>query len=211
MTDFDARAATWDADPQKVARARRVAAAIAERVPALAGRRVLEYGCGTGLLGFALRPRVASVTMADSSAGMLEELRRKIAASGLDGLTPLRLDLATDPPPADRFDLICSLMTLHHVPDTAGLLRAFGGLLEPGGMVALADLEAEDGSFHGAGAEVHHGFDRAALRAKLEAAGFEEVRVENVLEIRREAAGDARRYPVFLATARVRSSRPGGC
>jgi 2-polyprenyl-3-methyl-5-hydroxy-6-metoxy-1,4-benzoquinol methylase len=203
MTDFDAKAASWDADPQKADRARRVAAAIATRVPALAGRRVLEYGCGTGLLGFALRPRVAAVTLADSSAGMLEELRRKIAASGLDGLTPLRLDLATDPAPAERFDLICSLMTLHHVPDTAGLLRAFRGLLEPGGMVALADLEAEDGSFHGAGAKVHHGFDRGTLQAQLEAAGFREVQFETVVEVRKEAPGDARRYPVFLVTARV--------
>ena len=200
--DFDAKAATWDADPQKVARARRVAAFIAARVPDLAGRRVLEYGCGTGLLGFALRPRVAAVTMADSSEGMLEELRRKIAASGLDGLTPLRLDLATDPPPPDRFGLICSLMTLHHVPDTAGLLRAFRGLLEPGGVVGLSDLDAEDGSFHGAGVPVHHGFDRRALRAQLEAAGFRDVVFETVAEVEKGAAGTARRYPLFLVTAR---------
>jgi 2-polyprenyl-3-methyl-5-hydroxy-6-metoxy-1,4-benzoquinol methylase len=207
MIDFDAKAATWDADPQKVDRARRVASAIATRVPDLAGRRVLEYGCGTGLLGFALRPLVASVTMADSSPGMLEELRRKIAASGLDGLMPLRLDLATDPPPAERFDLICSLMALHHVPDTAGLLRAFRGLLEPGGMVCLSDLDAEDGSFHGAGVHVHHGFDRGVLQAQLEACGFQEVRVETVLEIQRAATGAERRYPIFLATARVGPGR----
>jgi 2-polyprenyl-3-methyl-5-hydroxy-6-metoxy-1,4-benzoquinol methylase len=203
MTDFDARAATWDSDPQKVDRARRVAAAIADRVPALAGRRVLEYGCGTGLLGFALRPLVAAITMADSSPGMLEELRRKIAASGLGGLSPLRLDLSIDPPPAGRFDLICSLMTLHHVPDTAGLLRAFHGLLEPGGFVALADLESEDGSFHGVGEHVHHGFDGGLLRSQLEAIGYREVRVETVLEVRKETPRGARAYPVFLATARV--------
>jgi 2-polyprenyl-3-methyl-5-hydroxy-6-metoxy-1,4-benzoquinol methylase len=203
VTDFDARAASWDADPDKVERARRVAAAIAARVPALSGRRVLEYGCGTGLLGFALRPQVAAVTLADSSPGMLEELRRKIAASGLGGMTPLRLDLATDPPPADRFGLICSLMTLHHVADTAGLLRAFRGLLEPEGVVCLADLDAEDGSFHGAGVEVHHGLDRGVLAGQLEAAGFQEVRFETVLEIRKEAEGGARRYSVFLVTARA--------
>ncbi len=201
MSDFDARAAGWDADPQKVDRARRVAAALVARVPGLAARRVLDYGAGTGLLGFALRPHVAEVTLADSSAGMLEELRRKIAASGLGGLTPLRLDLATDPAPPDRFDLICSLMTLHHVPDTAGLLRAFRGLLAPGGLVGLADLDAEDGSFHGPGVEVHRGFDRAALGAQLAAAGFRAVHFETAFEILREGEAGARRYPVFLVTA----------
>jgi 2-polyprenyl-3-methyl-5-hydroxy-6-metoxy-1,4-benzoquinol methylase len=201
--DFDAAAASWDADPHKVDRARRVAAAIAGQVPDLAGRRVLEYGCGTGLLGFALRPLVASVTMADSSAGMIEEVRRKVAASGLDGLTPLRLDLATDPPPAERFDLVCSLMALHHVPDTAGLLRALRGLLRPKGMVCLADLDAEDGSYHGAGVDVHHGFERERLGRALEAAGFREVRFQTVLEVAKESGGVTRRYPVFLAAAAV--------
>jgi len=204
VTDFDSRAATWDADPRKVERARRTAEAIARRVPALAGRRVLEYGCGTGLLGFALRPQVAAVTMADSSPGMLEELGRKIAASGLSGLTPLRLDLATDPPPAERFDLICSLMTLHHVPDTAALLRAFRDLLTPAGVVCLADLDAEDGTFHPPGVEVHHGFDRGALAEKLDAAGFRDARFETVFEIAKETPGGARSYPVFLVTAAVR-------
>ena len=197
--DFDASAATWDDDPQKVARALRVAALIAEAVPDLAGKRVLEYGCGTGLLGFALRPRVAAVTLADSSAGMLAEVERKIARSGFTAMTPLRLDLATDAPPAERFDLVCSLMTLHHVPDTEGLLRALRGLLPPGGVACLSDLDAEDGSFHGPEVKVHHGFDRARLGRQLVAAGFELPSFQTAVEV----AKGGRSYPVFLAIARA--------
>ena len=203
MVDFDALAATWDADPQKVGRARRTAAAIADQLPDLARRRVLDYGSGTGLLGFALRPMVASVTLADSSAGMLAELRRKIAASGLDEMTPLKLDLTSDPVPPERFDLVCSLMALHHVPDTARLLRAFRDMLGSGGMISLADLDREDGSFHGADVDVHHGFDRAILAQQVAGAGFQAVHFETVLEIEREVAGVAKRYPVFLVTARA--------
>jgi 2-polyprenyl-3-methyl-5-hydroxy-6-metoxy-1,4-benzoquinol methylase len=203
MSTFDERAAGWDADPRKVDRAHRVAAAIVARVPGLGARRVLEYGCGTGLLGFSLRPHVAAVTLADSSDGMLSELRRKITSAGLERMTPLRLDLATDPPPQERFGLVCSLMTLHHVKDTPALLRAFRGLLAPDGVVALADLDLEDGSFHGAGVEVHHGFDRAALGAQLRAAGFEEIRFETVFEVQRETSSGLRRYPAFLVTARA--------
>lgn len=202
-SDFDGRAEGWDDDPQRVERARRVADLIAARLPDLAGRRVLEYGCGTGLLGFALRPRAGPVTLADSSLGMLEVLRRKIAASGLEGMRPLRLDLATEPPPAERYDLVCSLMALHHVPDTAGLLRALRGLLAPGGVACLADLDAEDGSFHGPGVDVHHGFERAALAAQLQGAGFADPRFETALEVRKETASGLRVFPVFLVTARL--------
>jgi 2-polyprenyl-3-methyl-5-hydroxy-6-metoxy-1,4-benzoquinol methylase len=202
MIDFDGRAATWDDDPMKVERATRVAAAIAARVPDLAERRVLEYGCGTGLLGFALRPAARAVTLADNSTGMLEVLRRKISASGLDGLTPLQLDLSTDRPPAGQFDLVCSLMALHHVPDTEGLLRAFHGLLSAGGVVSLADLDAEDGSFHGPEVDVHHGFDRTALARRLEAAGFRGAEFDTVFHVARDTPVGTRSYPVFLVTAR---------
>jgi SAM-dependent methyltransferase len=139
--------------------------------------------------------------MADSSPGMLEVLRRKIAASGLATLSALRLDLAVDPPPPGRWDLVCTLMTLHHVRDTGALLRAFHGLLAPGGVLCVADLDREDGSFHGPGADVHHGFDRGDLAALLASAGFGGVRFATAFEIERASAGATRTYPVFLAVA----------
>ena len=81
-TDFDARAATWDDDPTKVDRAQAVADEIATRVPLSPAMRALEYGCGTGLLSFILRPRLGDITLADVSDGMLAVAARKIAAVG---------------------------------------------------------------------------------------------------------------------------------
>lgn len=199
MSDFDAKAATWDQDPKKVERALTVGRAIATAVP-LEGRKVLEYGCGTGLLGFALQPEAGHVTLADTSEGMLEVLRGKVAATGATNMAPLRLDLLVDPLPASRFDLVCSLMTLHHIPDTQGILRKFHEVLAPGGWVALSDLDTEDGSFHGKDvSDVHLGFNREILGGQLEAAGFREVRFSTVFEISRETASGPRRFPVFLA------------
>ena len=197
MSEFDARAGTWDQDPAKVARALTVGRAVAQVVP-LAGLRVLEYGCGTGLLGFTLQPQVAWVTLADTSEGMLAALRAKIAAAGAANMTPVRLDLLAEAVPEARYDLVCSLMTLHHIPDTQGILGRFRQVLAPGGWVALADLEAEDGSFHGPEAEVHRGFDREAFWAQLTQAGFRDIHLETVCEVEKEN----RRYPVFLALAR---------
>jgi len=199
--DFDARARTWDEDAAKVDRARRVADAIAARVP-LAGKTVLEYGAGTGLLGLALQSRVAQVTLVDSSREMLAVAREKIAASGVANATTLLLDLAAGPPPpGTRFDVVCSLMTLHHVPDTEGILRAFHALLAPGGVLCVADLDREDGSFHGPGVPVHHGFDRPELAARLERCGFRPVEFVTACEVARPAGASVRSYPVFLAIA----------
>ncbi|GLH71079.1 methyltransferase [Geothrix rubra] len=197
MSEFDLKARDWDADADKVARAERVAAAIRAQVGDLSGRSALEVGCGTGLLGFALRPHVARMTLADTSAGMLEVLREKIAASGLPGMEALQHDFTQGPLPADRYGLLCNLMTLHHIPDTEDAFRRFHGLLEPGGLLCIADLDTEDGSFHGAGVEVHHGFDREGLRAGLERAGFRDIRFDTPYVIDR----GGKRYPVFLVVA----------
>jgi 2-polyprenyl-3-methyl-5-hydroxy-6-metoxy-1,4-benzoquinol methylase len=203
--DFDARASTWDADPAKVDRARRVAEAIARDVPDLATRSVLDYGAGTGLLGFHLLPHVARMTFADTSKGMLAVVEEKIARTAAHDVDAVLLDLTRDPPPARRFGLVCTLMALHHVPDVDGILKAFHSTLEPGGILCISDLDLEDGSFHGPGVEVHPGFDRTALEGKIRAAGFGRVRFSTPCDVRKEVGGEPRTYPIFLAI----TARPG--
>jgi cyclopropane fatty-acyl-phospholipid synthase-like methyltransferase len=60
MSDFDARAATWDDDPAKGERAQAIADAIVRTAPLSDAMRAMEYGCGTGLLSFMLRPRLGA-------------------------------------------------------------------------------------------------------------------------------------------------------
>ena len=201
MNDFDRKAQGWDADASKVERAARVAEGIRSLSGDLSGRSALEVGCGTGLLGFALRPHVACVTLADTSAGMLAVLGEKIAASGLTGMTALQHDFTAGPVPEERYGLLCSLMTFHHIPDTDEALRRFHALLEPGGLLSIADLDAEDGSFHGPEVPVHHGFDRDDLRNRLHDAGFRDIRFSTPYVIDRETAQGPRRFPVFLVVA----------
>lgn len=200
--DFDEKAQEWDNDPVKLERAAAVAAAIRNRVRLSPDLSALEYGCGTGLLSFALSRELGSITLADSSAGMLAVLREKIAASGADHLRPMRLDLTVDPLPAERYDLIYTLMTLHHVSDVDRILRDFHALLRPDGALCIADLDREDGSFHGAGFDGHHGFEREALRDRLARAGFGEIQFDTCYMMRKSQGEGAREYPVFLAVAR---------
>ncbi len=202
MIDFSAQAATWDDDPAKRDRAVRVAAAIERDVALTPETKGFEYGCGTGLVGFALASRVGSLTLADSSPGMLEVLRRKIEATGAGHMSALALDLLTDPLPAERYDLVFTSMVLHHVRDVPRVLDAFARLLVPGGSLCIADLDAEDGSFHGPDVDVHHGFERGWLQGQLQAAGFVDVRFSTVCEVRKATPAGERAFPVFFVACR---------
>jgi ubiquinone/menaquinone biosynthesis C-methylase UbiE len=199
MVDFDGRARDWDAVPGRAERADAVAAAIRAQVALSSEMTALEYGCGTGLLSFALQAQLGAITLADSSAGMLDVLTEKIARAGIANMTPLRLDLAVDPLPEQRFNISYTLMTLHHIPDTGKILGCFHSLLQPGGVLCIADLDTEDGSFHSheAAFDGHNGFDRAELGRELERAGFTNICFSTCYTMLK----DARPYPLFLAVA----------
>ena len=197
VTDFDARAEGWD-DANKVKRAEEVAAGIRRIIPLSRSMRALEYGAGTGLLSFCLRDALGPITLADSSPGMRAVAERKIAAANAHGMRVMDLDLMRDPVPVERYDLVFSMMTLHHVPDVPRVFDALHSILNPKGWLCVADLDAEDGSFHGPEVAVHHGFERGPLQSWLAAAGFTGISVNDCCYIEH---GD-RSYSVFLAVCR---------
>ncbi len=201
MIDFNARAHTWDTDPVKLERARVVAAEIRARVPLNTTMTALEYGCGTGLLSFALQPYLGQITLADSSEGMLAVLKEKLAGSGIRNMHPIRFDLLADPLPDERYRIIYSLMTLHHLPDTSAALQVFQRLLDPSGFLCIADLDREDGSFHGPGFFGHNGFDRKDLATEATRAGFQNIAFTTVFKMIREVHGRKLEFPMFLMVA----------
>jgi ubiquinone/menaquinone biosynthesis C-methylase UbiE len=202
VINFDERAKDWDSDPAKVERARVVADAIRAAIPLRPEMTALEYGCGTGLLSFALQNEFKSITLADTSQGMLDVLAGKIEAAGARNMHPLRLDLLSDPLPASRYGIIYSLMALHHVPDTERVLGQFHALLDAGGTLCISDLDKEDGTFHGEQVTgVHHGFDRTAFQRQVEDAGFSRVGFSTVHAVKQTVDGVERIFPLFLMVA----------
>jgi len=202
MTDFDKRARDWDSDPDKVQRARAVADAIRKAIPLTSEIKALEYGCGTGLLSFALQPELGRITLADTSQGMLDVLIEKIASAGVTNMHPVRLDLAYDSLPTEQYDLTYSLMTLHHIHDVNDMLVKFRDLLVPKGYLLVADLDQEDGSFHTDGTiDVHLGFDRNELQKMLESSGFGNVSFSTAYKIKKRIGNEEKIFPVFLMSA----------
>jgi SAM-dependent methyltransferase len=197
---FEDKARDWDDRPVPAQISAGVCAAIERSVTLSEDATVLDFGAGTGLVCAKLAPRVGKVLAVDVSKAMLEQLAAK---PGLEGRVEIFCQDILAQPLGRRADLIVSAMAMHHVADTRALVRALFDHLEPGGRVALADLDAEDGSFHPPDTEgvFHAGFDRAALGALMEEVGFEQPTFTTAVEVAKEG----RTYPVFLVTA----ARPG--
>lgn len=192
-THFDTGAREWDQRPTSLQLAA-VPPRLLAQVPFAATDRVLDFGAGTGLLATAIAPHVAQVTALDSSGPMLQVLREK----GFANITTHHGDIFDGLP--GRYHAIVSCMALHHVADTAALMRAFAAALHPGGRIALVDLYAEDGSFHGDNAAKgvqHLGFAPEALQAQAEQAGLQGIVFTGILHMQHR---NGQSYPLFLMT-----------
>jgi 2-polyprenyl-6-hydroxyphenyl methylase/3-demethylubiquinone-9 3-methyltransferase len=119
---------------------------VAARV-ALEGSRLLDVGCGGGLLAEALARQGARVTAIDLAAGMIEVAR--LHAHGLELGIDYRLTsaeaLASEAGPA--YDVITCMEMLEHVPDPASMLATFARLLRPGGHLFVSTINRNLKSF----------------------------------------------------------------
>ncbi len=202
---FNAMAAEWDDNPLRAGIARAVAAAIADTLALRTDMRALEYGCGTGLVSVLLAPRLGHIVAADVAPAMLDVLDAKCRQAGLTHIETRRLDLTADPLPAERFDLIFSSMTLHHIEDVPAVLAALASLLKPGGWLALADLDREDGGFHGGPMPgvFHLGFERARVMDRLRDLGLADVAARTAHTVRKAGPDGDAEYPIFLIGAQA--------
>jgi SAM-dependent methyltransferase len=101
----------------------------------VAGRRILDAGCGSGPLFAALRDRGAIVTGFDTSTGMLELARRRLG----DGADLQVADLGGPLSfPDDTFDDVVASLVLHYLEDWGPALAELRRVLKPGGRLIVA-------------------------------------------------------------------------
>lgn len=112
---------------------------IDSRAP-LAGRRVLDIGCGGGLLCEAMAQRGATVTGIDMGAGPLQAARLHARGGTLDidYQQATAEDFAASH--AGSFDIVTCLEMLEHVPDPASVVSAAALLVKPGGDVFFSTI-----------------------------------------------------------------------
>ena len=201
---FDREAANWDHNPIRVQLANDIFKALRDERILKPEMDILDFGCGTGLLTLQLAAVVRSVTGVDSSRGMLDVLEAKIEDGNLTTVKAHYLDLEKGDVLEGSYNLVVSSMTLHHVREIRPLLDRFHDLTTPGGHLCIADLDPEEGRFHGNNDTVfHHGFDRAMLHRVFVEAGFEQVRDRTAAKVVKPASdGTMQSFDVFLMMGR---------
>ena len=139
----------WDADgPQKALHALNpVRLRYVDQRVMLEGARVLDVGCGAGLLSEALAGEGARVTAIDLAPELIDVARLHQLEAGL--VIDYRLqsveDLAAELPGA--FDAVTCMEMLEHVPDPGSVIEACARLLKPGGMLFLSTLNRTPAAF----------------------------------------------------------------
>ncbi|MDX1593723.1 MAG: bifunctional 2-polyprenyl-6-hydroxyphenol methylase/3-demethylubiquinol 3-O-methyltransferase UbiG [Gammaproteobacteria bacterium] len=106
----------------------------------LAGKRVLDVGCGGGLLAEAMARRGATVTAIDKGEAPLTVARLHRDETGIevDYRQASAEELAADE--AGRYDLVTCMELLEHVPEPDSTIRACARLLRPGGWAAFSTI-----------------------------------------------------------------------
>lgn len=106
----------------------------------LAGKRVVDVGCGAGLFSEAMARAGAEVTGIDLAAEVLAAARVHAAdsVSGLDYRCISAETLAEEQ--ADGFDIVTCMEMLEHVPDPASIVAACARLVRPGGQVFFSSI-----------------------------------------------------------------------
>ncbi len=120
---------------------------IAQQAP-LAGKQVLDVGCGGGILADAMARRGAQVLGIDLAAKSLKVAQLHAMEAGTQGVRYREVSaeaLAAEAP--GSFDVVTCMEMLEHVPDPASVVRACAALAKPGGWVFFSTLNRNPKSY----------------------------------------------------------------
>ncbi len=193
---FKERAQIWDQGSTRVKGALTIANAIEKEIELTDKMEILDFGVGTGLLGFEIAKSVKKVYGVDTSENMIEKLKEKNTPELY--IETYHQDIIKEPLKRS-FDGLVSSMTLHHIENLETFFETIYKNINSGGFIAIADLESEDGTFHSDNSGVFHfGFDEESLIDVVKKAGFSEVKFKNINTINKPH----RDFGIFLLTAK---------
>jgi len=144
MSHFNQVANSWDTE-DKINLAKEYAQIIKDYLPKTA-MRVLEIGCGTGVLGANFVEEQNTLVGIDTSSGMLEVFNKKF--ENLTNVKSVLINLENEQLSEAGFDLVISSMAFHHLKDPHVILKKILELTDNNAYFAIIDLDKEDGTFH---------------------------------------------------------------
>lgn len=118
-----------------------------DRKAMLAGKTVLDVGCGGGILSEAMAKRGAKVTGIDMGEAPLSVARLHLLESELNiDYQKISAESLSEETP-ERFDIVTCMEMLEHVPDPGSTIAACSQLVKPGGWVFFSTLNRNPKSF----------------------------------------------------------------
>jgi 2-polyprenyl-6-hydroxyphenyl methylase / 3-demethylubiquinone-9 3-methyltransferase len=118
-----------------------------DRIAVLAGKRVLDVGCGGGILSESMAGRGAKVTGIDLGEKALKVAQLHKLESGANvGYQLISVETLAEQQP-ESFDMVTCMEMLEHVPDPAAIVRACAKLVKPGGRAFFSTLNRNPKSY----------------------------------------------------------------
>jgi ubiquinone/menaquinone biosynthesis C-methylase UbiE len=227
MSDFDDKAASYDARPVVQNISKGVVLGLKAKLGLTQDMAVLDFGCGTGLVALQVADSVGHVVGVDTSDGMIKAFTSKLQSADAKNVTALCCDLrdsnALQQAVANRqegkqtpteFDLIYCSMTLHHLQDIEGTLKLLAQYLKQGSALVAFDFEKSEHSmlFHPqpVSPSVHHpgGFETEQLKQLWSAAGLKDVVAERVHKFDKEVEVNGNKESKQFWLLMVRGTKP---
>ncbi len=201
MNHFDKVAEQYDIEKRQHNEAKLSFDYIKKYIPLNKQFHVLDIGCGTGILTLKVATQVKTLVAVDNSQGMLDVLDKKIKQQNIKNVRTLFHDITKNNLPFRNFDLVFSTKTIHHIYDIDDFFKYVYSILDENGYVCIIDLLPEDGSFH---SEMHDGikhlgFEKDFIFDSIKRAGFNNITVEKIYDIKKERNNKIVKYPLFIA------------
>jgi ubiquinone/menaquinone biosynthesis C-methylase UbiE len=126
------------------------------------GMQSIDVGCGIGLLTMLMHELSgrAKTVGVDGSLARIETARSRVSTAA-SGIEFVNADVHTLPLDADSFDFAWSRFVFEYLPDPSSALREMVRVTRPGGIVAVADLDAQLMNFHPQSASIREGMQAA--------------------------------------------------
>lgn len=196
MNRFDEAAKTWDTKPSSLAMAKACVENINKIIKLKDDSKILDYGCGTGLVAFSLSNETNEVIGMDNSRGMVEQFNKKAKELDFSNIKAIQHNIDNEDLTQNEFDLIITSMSLHHIKNANIFIEKAYKALKNDGFLCINDLDKEDGTFHkkhNNEGVYHFGFDKNELENSLKNLGFKIIDYKIVhTDIRED-----REFPIF--------------
>jgi len=200
---FDILAQEWDSKLERVETAINFVDHIKSTLPYndISDFSAVDYGCGSGLVSFALASDLKEILGLDYSKAMVEKYNQKAANLNFSHLRAKQHNINQQSIDNAQYNLAVTNMTMHHIKDTFRFVSTLKSSLKSSGYLYISDLVTEDGSFHSMGNDdvEHFGFDKDTLYKIFKELNFHDINYDIVQTIEKEQGS----YPIFSISGKA--------